>query len=152
MYYLYAEHIFSILHINHLLTLPKRLPQQRLNTIRHLRLRWSIRALPYLRHGSSTKFAYHEDTETWERGWSLLAGMQGLETLHVVLIDPSLQGIWERNWLELEAQLLEPVKKVVKPKEFRMIMPYASCELERDMGKSCVVLKKPNNGDGEEQP
>jgi hypothetical protein len=145
--HLYTPHTFSILHISHLLALPKRIPQQRLNAIYHLRLRWMIRALPYLRRGASTKFAYREDTENWERGWAVLAGLQGLKTLHVVLIDPSPQGIWERNWLELEGQLMEPVKRVVRPRLFEFVLPYASCGVERDMGGSCVRLRRPDDDD-----
>jgi hypothetical protein len=74
--------------------------------------------------------------------------MQGLKSLSVVLVDPSSQGIWERNWLELEAQLLGPVSKVVRPIDFEVVLPYASCEVGRDMGPSHVVLKRPNEEDG----
>lgn len=147
IYFLYAHHDFSLLHATHLLALPKRIPQQRLNAIRHLRLRWQIRALPYLRRGSSTKFAYREDTENWEKGWVILASMTGLKSLIVVLVDPSSQGIWENNWLELESVILEPLKKVRAP-NFEVVLPYQSCDADRDMGYCQVRLRKP--GDVEE--
>lgn len=150
IYSLYAEHTFSLLHANHLLALPKRIPQQRLNAIRHLRLRWQIRALPYLRHGSSAKYAYREDTENWEKGWAILAGMRGLKSLAVTLVDPSNQGIWEEKWLDLEAQLLEPVKLVMGLREFEVVLPYASCDVERYMGACGVRLRRPDEGG--EQP
>ena len=72
--------------------------------------------------------------------------MKGLKILTVVLIDPSAQGIWERNWLELEGQLLEPVKRVTKPREFEVVLPYASCDIERNMGGCLVRLRRPDNG------
>ncbi|KAF2628373.1 hypothetical protein BU25DRAFT_34285 [Macroventuria anomochaeta] len=149
IYYLYAHHTFSLLHATHLLALPKHIPEQRLNTIQHLRLRWQIRALPYLRRGNSSKYAYREDTENWERGWEILASMKGLKTLSVMLVDPSQHGIWENNWLELEGVILEPVKKA-RVAEFEVVLPYASCDTERDMGSCGVRLRRPD--EGEEQP
>ncbi|XPS79009.1 hypothetical protein M3J09_011003 [Ascochyta lentis] len=147
IHYLYAEHTFSLLHATHLLALPKRIPQQRLNAIRHLRLRWQIRALPYLRRISSTKYAYHEDTANWERAWRVLASLKGIKSLSVTLIDPSAQDIWEEKWLEHEAQLLEPVKQVAGVRNFELVLPYASCDVERDMGGCGVRLMRPNEGD-----
>ena len=95
--HLYHPLTFSILHITHLLYLPSRLPTPRLHSIRHLRLRWSIRALPLLRRGPSRRLAYPEDTANWARGWSILADMQGLRELCVVLIDQSRDDMWERQ-------------------------------------------------------
>ncbi|KAF3009859.1 hypothetical protein E8E13_010600 [Curvularia kusanoi] len=142
IHFLYARHNFSLLHATHLLALPKHIPQQRLNAITHLRLRWQIRALPYLRRGSSTKFAYREDTENWEKGWAILANISGLKRLGVVLVDPSAQGIWENNWLELESVILEPVKDV-KVQDFEVVLPYRSCDAGRDMGTCGVRLRRP---------
>lgn len=150
IYSLYSEQTFSLLHATHLFALPKQIPQQRLNSIRRLRLRWQIRALPYLRRGSSAKFAYREDTQNWEKGWVILAGMRGLKSLVVVLVDPSRQGIWEEKWLQLEERLLEPVKEVRGLGEFEVVLPYASCDAERDMGACSVRLRRPDEGG--EQP
>ncbi|KAF2822049.1 hypothetical protein CC86DRAFT_448466 [Ophiobolus disseminans] len=147
--HLYRAHTFSLLHLTHLLYLPSRLPQQRINTIRTLRLRWAIRALPYLRRGPTQRLAYREDTANWERGWGILAGMEGLRDLYVVLVDPSPQGMWERNWVKLEERLLEPVKGVVRPRWFEVVLPFASCRLDWDMGESAVVLRKPVEGEDE---
>jgi hypothetical protein len=83
----------------------------------------------------------------WETGWAILAGLQGLRDLYVVITDPSLQNLWENNWLQLEAMLLEPVKKVILPRQFELMLPYAGCDVERDMGESKVKLRKP-----EEEP
>lgn len=146
--HLYRPHHFSLLHITHLLYLPKRLPQPRLNTIRTLRLRWAIRALPYFRRGSS--LAYRDDTKNWERAWAILASMQGLRDLYVVLVDPSPQKMWERSWLVLEEQLLAPVKDVTKPRWFELMLPYSTCGTEWDMGESSVRLRSPE-GDGLEE-
>ena len=129
------------MHITHLLYLPSRLPQPRLDSVRVLRLRWAIRALPYLRRRN--RIAYREDTANWERGWAILASMGGLRDLHVVLIDPSPQDMWETNWLEMEDQLLEPVRKVTVPPWFELVLPYNSCGKERNMGDSSVKLHKP---------
>lgn len=139
--YLYRPHTFSLLHITHLLYLPSSLPQPRLNTIRRLQLRWATRALPYLRRGN--KYAYREDTSNWEKAWRIMAAMERLRELCVVIIDPSPQGMWERNWLELEQKLLEPVKSVTKPQCFDLVLPYASCNTARDMRPSNVILRKP---------
>jgi hypothetical protein len=141
--HLYRAHTFSLLHVTHLLYLPARMPQQRLNSIRTLRLRWAIRALPYLRRGPSQSLAYREDTLSWERGWSIIASMSGLRDLYVVLLDPSPQDMWERNWVELEEQLLRPVRDVTRPDCFELMLPFASCNTEWDMGGSRVVLRKP---------
>ncbi|KAH3951442.1 hypothetical protein HBI56_083570 [Parastagonospora nodorum] len=143
--HLYRPHTFSLLHITHLLYLPTRLPQQRMNSIRTLRLRWAIRAMPYLCRGPSRCVAYREDTLNWERGWSIIASMKGLRDLYVVITDPSPQGIWERNWVELEEQLLRPVTDVTRPSKFELMLPFASCSTDWDMGHSKVVLKKPEN-------
>ncbi|KAF2710257.1 hypothetical protein K504DRAFT_255337 [Pleomassaria siparia CBS 279.74] len=152
--YLYTQNAFSLLHITHLLYLPSRLPSPRIKTIRILRLRWGIRALPYLRRGPSKHLAYPEDTSNWARAWSILAGMQSLRHLYVVLVDPSRDAMWERSWKELESFLLEPVKGVVVPSRFELMLPYASCSTSYDMGQSPVRLMKPDGeegeGDGEE--
>jgi hypothetical protein len=108
-------------------------------------VRWAIRALPYLCRGPSQRVAYREDTLNWERGWSTIANMTGLRDLYVAIVDPSPQGIWERNWAELEEQLLRPVKEVTRPSQFELMLPFASCSTEWDMGDSRVVLRKPGN-------
>ncbi|KAF2029260.1 hypothetical protein EK21DRAFT_101325 [Setomelanomma holmii] len=150
--HLYRPHTFSLLHITHLLYLPTFMPQPRLNTIRTLRLRWAIRALPYLRRGPAQRLAYREDTTNWERGWAIIAGMTGLRDLYVVVTDPSPQDMWERHWLELEEVLLRPVKSVVKPQWFELMLPYENCGTAWDMGESSCVLRKPEgDGDGEEE-
>jgi hypothetical protein len=141
--HLYRPHAFSLLHPTHLLYLPTRLPPQRINSIRTLRLRWAIRALPYLRRGPAQRLAYHEDSANWTRGWSILAGMTGLRDLYVVLVDPTPQRMWERHWLELEEQLLAPVKLVVRPRLCEVVLPFATCRTDWDMGESRVVLRKP---------
>jgi hypothetical protein len=82
----------------------------------------------------------------WEKCWTILACMKGLRDLYVVLIDPSPQGIWEANWSELEDELLEPVKKVVSPRWFELVLPFASCRTDWHMGESMVVLKRPELG------
>ena len=145
IYHLYANHTFSLLHATHLLALPKRVPQQRLNAIRHLRLRWHIRALPYLRRTGTSKYAYNEDTANWEKGWAILASMKGLDSLSVTLVDPSAQGIWESGWLELEAQIMEPVKRVVGVGQSEVVLPYASCDVGRVMGSCGVRLRRPSD-------
>jgi hypothetical protein len=131
--------------MTHLLYLPTRLPQQRLNSIRTLRVRWAIRALPYLCRGPSQRVAYREDTLNWERGWSIIASMSGLRDLYVAIVDPSPQGMWERNWVELEEQLLRPVKEVTRPTQFELMLPFSSSSTDWDMGGSMVVLRKPEN-------
>ena len=72
--------------------------------------------------------------------------MEELRNLHVVLIDPSPQQLWERSWLELEDVLLESVREVKRPKEAIVVLPYPSCATEWDSGDSCVVLRSPTGG------
>jgi hypothetical protein len=139
--------------MTHLLYLPTRIPHQRLNSIRTLRVRWAIRALPCLRRGPSQSVAYREDTLNWERGWSIIASMTGLRDLYVVISDPSPQGIWERSWVELEEQLLRPVKEVTRPSQFELMLPFSSCSTDWDMGESKVTLRTPEiwlPGEGED--
>jgi hypothetical protein len=114
-------------------------------------LRWAIRALPYLRRGPAERLAYREDTAKWERGWAILAGMEGLRELYIVLVDPSPQGMWERSWGELEEVLLAPVKEVVQPRWFELVLPFKSCRTNWDMGDCSVVLRKPVGGEGDGQ-
>lgn len=97
------------------------------------------------------KIAYREDTANWEKGWRILAEMQGLRDLYIALVDPSQHGMWERNWVELETELLEPVKQVTKPKWFDLTLPYASCDTRRNMGECRVVLSKPVGEEGESE-
>jgi hypothetical protein len=108
----------------------------------------TIRALPYFRRGNSKHLAYPEDTSNWEKTWSILSNMASLRDLRVVLLDKSADGIWEAQWLALEGTLLAPVKSVVKPRVFEIIMPYATCQVDWDMGESRCVLRKPK---GEEE-
>jgi hypothetical protein len=72
--------------------------------------------------------------------------MTGLRDLYVVLVDPSPQQMWERNWLELEEQLLMPIKEVVKPAWFEVVLPYAGGGVEWDMGGSRVRLRRSESG------
>jgi hypothetical protein len=113
--------------------------------IRVLRVRWTIRALPFLRRATSPKrYAYREETENWIRAWNILAHLEGLEDLCVVLgeIKPQLTT-WERGWLDLEDTLLEPVKLVLRPKKFVLVLPYESCRIDHDVGESKVVFRRP---------
>ncbi|OCL10824.1 hypothetical protein AOQ84DRAFT_314832 [Glonium stellatum] len=155
---LYKSHTFSLLHITHLLYLPQRVPAPRLNTIRTLRLRWHIRALPYYRRtysstntvSSKSKLAYPEDTQNWIRAWQIIASLSGLRELYVVLIDSA--RLWEEKWLRLEEELLQPVKLVIQPQWFELSLPYSASNVELDMGVSSCRLSKPAEpkGDGDE--
>jgi hypothetical protein len=104
----------------------------------------TIRALPYFRRGNSGQLAYPEDTANWEKAWNILSNMATLRTLRVVILDKSIDGIWEAQWLSLEDTLLEPVKAVLTPGMFEVMLPYATCRVDRDMGQSKCVLKKPH--------
>ncbi|KAL5119798.1 hypothetical protein ACEQ8H_002158 [Pleosporales sp. CAS-2024a] len=77
--------------------------------------------------------------------------MTSLSELYIAIVDPSPQGIWEQNWLELEDQLLHPVKNVTRPSHFVLILPFASCRTELDMGESRVVLRTPESWVMEEE-
>jgi len=52
--------------------------------------------------------------------------------------------MWETNWLELEEQLLGPVKEVVRPVCAELVLPYATCGVEWNMGSSTVRLRRPD--------
>jgi hypothetical protein len=80
--------------------------------------------------------------------------MTGLRDLCVVLVDPSPQQIWERNWLELEDRLLESVREVGRigrRMRAQVVLPYESCGVEWDMGGSCMELRRPERGMVEEE-
>lgn len=68
--------------------------------------------------------------------------MEGLRELYVAVVDPSPQEIWERSWVELEDKLLEPVRKVVGPECFELVLPFERCRTDWDMGGSRVVLRR----------
>jgi hypothetical protein len=77
--------------------------------------------------------------------------MTGLRDLYVVLSDPSPQEMWESSWVQWEEQLLRPVKEVTRPGWFELVLPFASCKTDWDMGQSSVVLRKPESGFVEEE-
>jgi hypothetical protein len=148
---LYRPHTFSLLHITHLLYLPSRLPGPRLDQIRTIRLRWAIRALPFLKRPVSPKrYAYPEDTANWIQGWKTLANMKGLRELYVLLTDPSPQHLWERQWADLEERLLEDVQNVRQTRWFTLMLPYPGCRTDWDMGGCNVILRKPEDDDEDE--
>jgi len=74
--------------------------------------------------------------------------MAGVRDLKVVIIDKSVDGIWERQWLGLEERLLESLKEVRRPRRFVVVLPYRSCGVDWDMGESGCVLRRPE-GEGE---
>lgn len=78
--------------------------------------------------------------------------MAGLRSLCVRLVDPSQQGIWEGNWIELEGLILEPLKKVRVRGLFEVVLPYERCDVERDMGACRVRLRRPGEVEEEEVP
>ena len=71
--------------------------------------------------------------------------MRGLRDLYVVLVDPSPRDMWETHWLEMEGQLLDPVKHVTAPAWFELMLPYSSCDTDWDMGSSSVKLRRPDD-------
>ncbi|KAF1972439.1 hypothetical protein BU23DRAFT_467815 [Bimuria novae-zelandiae CBS 107.79] len=143
--HLYSPHIFYLLHVTHLLFLPTHVPQPRLNTIRTLRLKWTIRALPYFTRSTkrNARPAYPEDTANWEKGWTILSRMSRLQDLRVTIVDPSPEGIWQVHWLDVEGLLMESVKMVCTPRRTEVVLPYAGCRVDWDMGGSNVRLLKP---------
>ena len=71
-----------------------------------------------------------------------------------MIVDPSPHHMWERNWLELEDRLLESVREVGTGgslREAEVVLPYASCGVDWDMGESCVRLTRPVGGSVEEE-
>lgn len=100
--------------------------------------------MPYFRRRENKKRpAYVEETANWEKGWAILSSMQSLRDLRVVIVDGTPDQIWEGLWLALEDCLLEPVKAIVRPRYFELVLPYANCVVDRDMGESRVRLTKP---------
>jgi hypothetical protein len=75
--------------------------------------------------------------------------MKGLRHLYVVLSDPNPGWhSWEAQWLQLEEQLLEPVKGVTQTRWFELVLPYERCGVQWDMGDSRVVLRRPERERG----
>ncbi|KAF2746272.1 hypothetical protein M011DRAFT_404597 [Sporormia fimetaria CBS 119925] len=142
---LYAPNTFSLLHATHLFYLPSQIPYQRLNSIHTLHLRWTIRALPFLRRPTSpNRYAYPEDTANWIQGWNILSNMQGLRELYVVLCETKGQRIWERGWTDAEEKLMAEVKGVVRPQMFVVVLPYESCRVDGwEWGDCSVELRRP---------
>lgn len=148
--HLYSPHIFSLLHVTHLLFLPTHVPQPRLDTIRTLRLKWTIRGMPYFRRNPHSKRpVYPEDTANWEKSWDILSRMKALRDLKVSIVDPSAEGIWEGHWLGVEEVLMDAVKRVKTPRRFEVVLPYAGCKTDWDMGGCNVRLTRPSLGEGE---
>lgn len=157
--FLYKPHTFSLLHLTHLLFLPQRLPVSRLNSIRSLRLRLTIRGLPYysrqplsrtsshLKTSKSAKLAYPEDTTNWTRCWEIIGSMKGLRELYVVLIAGET---WKDKWLSLEEELLAPAKKLEGIRWFEVWLPYEESNVLIDMGETGCRLRKPEGSDEEE--
>jgi hypothetical protein len=73
--------------------------------------------------------------------------MVGLRELFVVVVDPSPNRVWERHWGELEEELLTPVKEVIGPRRFEIVLPYGSGEVGWDMGECRVVFRRAGEAD-----
>ena len=69
----------------------------------------------------------------------------------MVLIDSA--RLWEEKWLSLEEELLQPVKLVIQPQWFELLLPYSTSNVELDTGASSCRLSKPAGpkGDGDER-
>ena len=70
--------------------------------------------------------------------------MKGLRDLYVVFYDQSAQGIWERNWLELEDTLVEDIGKVRQCRWFEVVMPYSTSVTEREVEGCNVRFRNPD--------
>ncbi|OCK73960.1 hypothetical protein K432DRAFT_387092 [Lepidopterella palustris CBS 459.81] len=137
--FLYTHTTFSILYTPHLLHLSLLLPAPRLSSIRTLCIRWHIRGLPYYTRPGRPGVAFPEDTAHWQRLWQIIANLQGLRDLYVVLVDIN----WKEQWLALEKTLLEPVKLVVRPERFELVLPWEESDVGIDVGASACRLRRP---------
>ena len=107
--------------------LPLALLPQRLNTIRFLKVSCDFSGIPPLDLPYWAQYFSEEDLrvvtkrkEKWQKMWRIIAGMEGLQRLHVRLL---VNDGWYTLNRESAAELLEPVKQVTRPQSFVLSIP-----------------------------
>lgn len=96
--------------------LPKFLLPQRIAAIRSLRFHWTLPFSP------GRLMRNDHDKLPWERIWSQISMMRGLQTLHVVLNVAPL--FWSSLNRESTETLLPWIEKVTAPKTFILTLPF----------------------------
>jgi len=123
--------------------LPKLIVPQRLNSIRHLRINWSVNK--YIRRHDS-------DLTEWDAGWESLSRLEGLHHLHIRIRNPDLPSGPSasdffpdvRNmWDEFSPYMFKHVERVKVLKKFVITLPHADCSADFDVGTSNCVFRLP---------
>ncbi|KAF2810820.1 uncharacterized protein BDZ99DRAFT_289768 [Mytilinidion resinicola] len=135
---LYSSNTFKPNDVQSLLWLSTRLQPQRFHAIRVLEFDYYVKTLPgyaNLDYGSSTYI--RGSAEDWYFVWRVISSMRGLRHLHVELV---IENWIERAWLTHEDELLQPVRKVVIPPRFDLVMPSRGCRQYDMRPSSCRLL------------
>jgi hypothetical protein len=126
--------------------LPKFLVPQRLNSIRHLRLNWSVDRYLY----STTP-----DLTEWFAAWESLIQLQGLHYLHIRTRNTHLLNDYNAEvedfyftgwnvWDSHTTEMFEPVTRMKVLKNFVITLPHAKCSTDFDIGTSNCVFRHPS--------
>lgn len=105
--------------------LPFTLLPQRLNTIRSLKLHWVLYNHPPLPLPPGCSGPSYQELANcqikWETQWQIISAMQNLDNLEV-----ELMITFEWNTLNKESAeiLLAPIKRVTRPKNFVLSLPF----------------------------
>jgi len=119
--YLYSSNIFVINDATILQRLPSLLPQPRQNSIASLHFCYVLPLPPLSDSSPAVCEEWAQRRERWDGVWSDLASLEGLRELYVKLAVMDLE--WGTVDEESLRMLLEPVRKVTRPRTFVLGLP-----------------------------
>jgi hypothetical protein len=116
---------------------------QRLVQVQDLRIDLEIDSFYFYHHHGIT--ANQLEFAAWKKSWAAVPAMTGLRKLHVTLWFRSrdLIDCYEEIWKPHEQVLLEPIKSLIVPTDFVLVLPDRRCSTDIDMGDSRCVLRLP---------
>ena len=118
---------------------------QRLNSIRHLRINWSVDHYIYRTNPDFTE---------WFAGWDSLCKLEGLHYLHIRIrnshllndCDAEIEEFFYEGWDAWNTHstaMFEPVKRVKALKKFVVTLPNTKCSTDFDVGTSNCQFRLP---------
>lgn len=151
---LYTQNFFSIVFSS--LNLPRHSSVQkgfylhRIDNVRslfiYMPMKWHITPPAHRNSRHSGRFTDGISNE-WFNTWEVLRQMSSLRNLLVRLFYPGYQRSDPKpivdSWKSKEVRLFEPVRSVLAPTSFVIILPDKSCSTSLDVGASKCVFRFP---------
>lgn len=113
----------------------------RLTQIRDLRINWEVDSFYY--DAAFTPHVFH--FEAWKHSWSALCALTGLRKLRIILYFRwrDVRDCYEEFWKQHELELLHPVKSIMAPTNFVIVLPDRRCSTTVDVGDTKCILQAP---------